>query len=78
MHSILQGFRFHSGDYEHFCLLGHNAEQSIEIQPTIRRKVLLDTYFILGVSFDSEDGGEILFKNIFRISADYTALYSRI
>jgi hypothetical protein len=31
--------------------------------------------FLLGLYFDSEEGGDMLFRNVSRFSTDYTALY---
>jgi hypothetical protein len=36
----------HSGVYEEFCHLGHNAVWSVESQPTFRRNVLSSSYWL--------------------------------
>jgi hypothetical protein len=50
-----------------FYLLGYNAVQSVESQPTFRRSTacyLLYAGFLLGLFFDLEDGGDMLLRNI--------------
>jgi hypothetical protein len=34
-------------------------------------------WFLLGLLFSPEDGGDIFLKNISQLSTDYTALYPR-
>jgi hypothetical protein len=36
---------------------------------------LLHAGFLLGLFFDPEDGGNMFFQNVGRLSPDYTALY---
>jgi hypothetical protein len=52
---------------EHFCLLGYNAVQSVESQPTFRTNIifcyLLHADFLFGLFFDAEDGGDMFLRN---------------
>jgi hypothetical protein len=54
---------------------------SWNIMPFIPLKVKLATCFhagfLLGISFDNENGGDIFLRNVGRLPADYTALYPR-
>jgi hypothetical protein len=34
-------------------------------------------FFLLGLFFDPDDGGEIFLRNVSRFSTDYMALYPR-
>jgi hypothetical protein len=51
-------------------LLGHNAMQSVESQPTFRKNMLpslhcfclLHAAFLLGLTSNPEDGGDMFFK----------------
>jgi hypothetical protein len=49
-------------------------------KPSVKQlasRTLLDVGFSLGLSFYGEDGGDIFFRNIGRLSTDYTALHHR-
>jgi hypothetical protein len=76
----------HNGGYEHFCLMGDNAVQSVESQPTFRRNMsppssssfcLLHVGFLHGLFFSHEDGSDMFLWNVGRLSTDYIALYCR-
>jgi hypothetical protein len=58
---------FYSGGYELFYLLGYNAVWSVV--------TCLKAGLFLGIFFDSEDRGDMFFRNVGWLSTDYTALY---
>jgi hypothetical protein len=72
-------------------LLGYNAVQYAESQPTFRRNILpvwkqvalsllatcFHVGFLLVLFFDPEDGGDMFLRNAGWLSTDYMALYPR-
>jgi hypothetical protein len=47
-------------------------------KPSISVCYLLYIGFLLGLFFDPEDGGDMLLRNIGRLSMEYTTLYPKI
>jgi hypothetical protein len=59
-----------------FCLLGYNAVQSVKWTDDSEEHVAsISCYLLHAGFFDSEDGVDIYFPNIGRLSTEYMALY---
>jgi hypothetical protein len=59
-------------------LKGYNTVQSVQYQSMFRQSVLLTScWYLAGLFFDPEDGGDIFLRNVDSLSIDYTVLRSR-
>jgi hypothetical protein len=73
--------------YEDFHLLVYNIVESVNSQPTFRKNMpppsysaryLLHAGFLLDLSVDTEDGGDMFLWNVGWFLTDCTKLYPRI
>jgi hypothetical protein len=74
------------GGYGECHLLGYNAggtyclhlqgRKTSPEETSMKAGGKLSCWFLASLFFDREDGGNIFFRNVGRLSMDYTALYS--
>jgi hypothetical protein len=78
---------------EEYYLLGYNAvseeyfatifsveeyaKQQTSVKAGGKQSYMLHADFLLGLFFDTEDGGQIFLRNVGWLSTDYRALYPR-
>jgi hypothetical protein len=61
---------------QEYYLLGYNAAQSVESQPAFRRLLCLlpdSAGFLSDLLLNPEDGGNMFFRNVGRLSTGYMA-----